>query len=1073
MSLRILKASAGSGKTYSLTETYIRYCLDPDNHLDYSNILAITFTNKASAEMKNRIMGLLYTLSQDPDQYPGIDSLTHDLGFTKEEIRTRSANLLYRILTEFDLFTITTIDSFFTRLYGSMTLDLFGDIPGEITLDADRALHYAADQIIAQSQESPDLKLVVIDLLEEKIREGEGVGLKNSLMKLGMELFNDDFLRLRQKSHYVEPARDFHQALTEAVEIINDDFKNFQKQLEELLNIGGMDHGDFTSSFTGSILKRKNLKDLLDLKGFGKIADPDQWFTKGKRDLMMSKVAPIQADLQDLGQRFFDFVNSKVRIHTTYSVVLKNYGAYRVLRFLYEAMQEYLQVRRLNFLSDINFKIDQKISEEDSMIVYEKLGQRIKAIMIDEFQDTSQIQWDNLRPLIQNNMAEGYPNLVVGDVKQAIYRFRSGNWEIMEIQVPEFKKRWDETEENLVDNLPFNWRSSPEIVSFNNEFFTKVSVTLSENLVRYKDAHFGNLIPPDHLRKAYKEMDLIAEGPRQVYSTATQSVPEQNMDQTGYVQIDYWSYDKDYPKDNIIIQRMDWLRTVLIEVFEQGYSGADIGILARGKKDLGVLSDYLSRWSETDARFRFSSEDSLKLDLSDGVQMLIAALKIKAGIDVRINEMVFSNYQKKLNIASTDIQNWEDLLPGGERDYDDILDSDLLRQSGIQQLSLFFESVILKTSLTQKSGQWPYLLSFIEEVKKFELQNGPDIRMFLDEWEQRIRKVKIQMSDDIEKLRLYTIHKSKGLEFEIVLLPFGDWDFEITGQQNILWVENHEDSILKLAGPLPVNYTSALIQTSFDYAYVTEYLRNVMDNLNLLYVAMTRPRKRLYVRLQEKERKKSDKSDEKEKPVKNTLDLFHMRYPELGFGSVEKGSKQLRVSDSLGQDSINKVGLNSYSIRQTSLPLQLRPSFDGSQDESVGRGLIIHGMLEDLRYAGDIQNAVSKAILEGEIRESEREEWIGMLQNIVGYEPVRDFYLEGWKVHNEKSIMVVGGGEYRPDRIQENGREYVVIDYKTGSPLPGHLKQITRYKSIIESMVTLPVRSYIYYPMIPKLIEVK
>src|SRR5690606_36469990 len=161
MPLRILKASAGSGKTYSLTETYIRYCLDPDNHLDYSNILAITFTYKASAEMKNRIMGLLYTLSQDPAKYPGIESLTDDLDFTIEEVKTRSANLLYRILTEFDLFTITTIDSFFTRLYGSMTLDLFGDIPGEITLDADRALHYAADQIISQNQESPDLTLVV------------------------------------------------------------------------------------------------------------------------------------------------------------------------------------------------------------------------------------------------------------------------------------------------------------------------------------------------------------------------------------------------------------------------------------------------------------------------------------------------------------------------------------------------------------------------------------------------------------------------------------------------------------------------------------------------------------------------------------------------------------------------------------------------------------------------------------------------------------------------------------------------------------------------------------------------
>ena len=169
MPLRILKASAGSGKTYSLTETYIRYCLDGGNSLDYTNILAITFTNKASAEMKDRIINLLHTLSIHPEDYPGIDKLCKDLNISREEIKTRSKHLLNRVLRNFDQFTITTIDSFFTRLYTSMTLDLFGDAPRDISFDTDKALDYAADQLIKAAQDNEELRTVIIDLLEEKI----------------------------------------------------------------------------------------------------------------------------------------------------------------------------------------------------------------------------------------------------------------------------------------------------------------------------------------------------------------------------------------------------------------------------------------------------------------------------------------------------------------------------------------------------------------------------------------------------------------------------------------------------------------------------------------------------------------------------------------------------------------------------------------------------------------------------------------------------------------------------------------------------------------------------------------
>ncbi len=1071
MPLRILKASAGSGKTFTLTETYIRYCLDERYQLEFSNILAITFTNKASAEMKDRILGLLYTLSQEPDTYPGIDVLQEDLQMSLEAIQHKCNQILHRILEKFDLFTITTIDSFFTRLYGSMTLDLFEDIPRDITFDDEKALEFAADQLISSAQKDPVLQKVVIDLLDEKIREGEGVGLKNSLTKLGKELFNDEFLRLREHQDYTHPASDIHQALTTTIEILNEQLEEFQSRLDGLIRSVGLSHSDFAYSFTRSLVTKDNLVDLHQLSRFVNITNPEKWFTKGKYDEMMERVSPVFQELLKTGQEYYDFVETHYRKYATYQAVLNNYGPYRVLRFLKDAVQDYLTYQRQIFLSDINLRINQKISDDDAMIVYEKLGQRIRSIMIDEFQDTSQIQWDNLKPLIRNNLAEGYPNLVVGDVKQAIYRFRNGNWEIMEIQVPEFKKQWLESNEKLIDNLKYNWRSSPDIVSFNNDFFAQVSQKISDLITPFIEAVYPNLHSaaptPDH----GKELKLLMDAPLRVYELSAQQVPEKNQNLSGYVKISHTEAVKETPKEEMEMDRMEWLRSVLEGVFKDGYQGSEIGILARGRKEMAIISDYLTRWSTTDVRFRFTSEDSLRLELSDGVQLLIAALKIKSNIDVTINQMVFCNYYIKLQTDSD--TTWTGALPGSNSPAEEILKSDLFRHKGIEQLALFLETVVTHAGLTHHQGQWPYLIRLIEEVKKFELRNGPDVPAFLEEWEHRIREVKIQMSEDSEKIRLFTIHKSKGLEFDVVILPYGEWKFEVSGQQDILWVQDQSDEILKLAGPLPVNYSSDLLQSAFGQAYLSEYLRNVMDNINLLYVAMTRPRHQLYIRLQDQKSSSGKNKKVEDKPIQSTIDLFRLAYPDLHNSEVSLGQRMEKPFSNQGKDSPGSISLEAYFFRKSRVPLILKPGFDGTQDESIGQGLVLHDILESLKYDTDIPAAVARAILDGIIRENERAVWIDKLESMVNFLPVRDFYKPEWKVYNEKSIMTVEGFEYRPDRIQENGQEYVVLDYKTGKPASEHHHQIRRYKSIVKDMVSLPVRSFIYYLNIPKLVEVQ
>src|SRR5699024_9781622 len=252
------------------------------------------------------------------------------------------------------------------------------------------------------------------------------------------------------------------------------------------------------------------------------------------------------------------------------------------------------------------------------------------------------------------------------------------------------------------------------------------------------------------------------------------------------------------------------------------------------------------------------------------------------------------------------------------------------------------------------------LLSFLEEVKKFELKFGPDVLKFINEWDQRIQFLRIRMVDDEEKIRLYTIHKSKGLEFEVVIIPFARWDFEIRSHETILWESHSEDELLKFGGPLPVRYVHLLLDSSFSEAYIAEYYKQVMDNMNLLYVALTRPKQRLYLWLHDVVPKKEKKNkDFGEKPLTDTLDLFRMGLDDLMMDQkIVFGRKVPRVFTDKDSHKEDVILLNSYPLRRRPLELRLKPSFDGSGDEAIEEGLLMHRLLENIEFSDGISVAV-------------------------------------------------------------------------------------------------------------------
>ena len=777
--LTIYKASAGSGKTYTITGEYIKLLFaDPEN---YRHILGVTFTNKATAEMKSRIVFELFKLSRG--EKSGYTDMIFDNKLAEPgRIEGKASYILSKILHDYSHFTISTIDSFFQRVIRTFAREV-GFFQGfELELDQEKVLTAAIDQMIYQLDKYPDLKNRLVKFAEEKILEGKSWNINKDIESLGKELFRENFRELADRLYEKISKKGFldtfQAKLNKEEEVIENEIRAKASQAVMIMEQFGLKSDDFNRKGTGigaHFLKASTAKTFADWKVSDTIKNhldnPDAWSAKKSEKKSIIENAYHQG-LNRILWELLQIYADKLPIYNSIQAVQKHIYVLGMIADLQAEIRSYTTDRNLFLISDTAELLYKLIDGSDAPFVYERTGSFINHFMIDEFQDTSQLQWKNFKPLIVNSLAENNANWVVGDVKQSIYRWRNSDWTILSGKIE--KEILPHRSEQ--HNLQYNWRSSANIIKFNNTFFRNAIDVLTAN-----DDNSENITGNEFNR-------VLGDA----YAGFGQVVPDQNKEMKGLVQIEFVSVEDKKSRDwqNSVLEK---LPQCINQVQDGGYSLSDAAILVRTRAEAKLISDFLLNYQKTnpDSGYRYDilSGDSLLLKNSEVVKWIVAFFRYIIAPDDSEN-LAFLVYQYFHFIKKDEDNEHAGIFsPGGEAKLPVEIES-FFSERSVMHMSVYelTDHIILYFGLPGLKDELPFLLAFQDMMQDYTKKEPVDINSFLRWWDDHQDKKVISMPDSQNAMRLMTFHSSKGLEFPVVIIPFGDWEFMKHGNDApILW----------------------------------------------------------------------------------------------------------------------------------------------------------------------------------------------------------------------------------------------------------------------------------------------
>jgi ATP-dependent exoDNAse (exonuclease V) beta subunit len=1087
--LTIYKASAGSGKTYAITREYIHLLFkDIEN---YRHILGVTFTNKATAEMKSRIITELDRLAKGlPSGYA--DDLMKEHNLTQATLKQKAALLLSRILHDYSHFTILTIDSFFQRVIRAFAREI-GFYQGfDIELDQERILTAAVEQMIFELDSNPALKDWLVRFAEDKIVAGSSWNFNRDIENIGNEVFKENFKELSdnlvekitdkaflenfgKKLDHIksEFEHEFRKKGADAVtiirnhELVADDFKGKSRSIcnffEKQAKYEKFDNYDIKDTI------RNHYNDVEVWKGNNKAKnfDIDSAFQSG-----------LNAILGDI-IRLYDN-----RYHTYKSAmeVQKHLYVLGVIADLLVYIREYTAGRNLFMISDTAQFLRKLIQDSDAPFIYERTGTFIRHFMIDEFQDTSALQWHNFKPLIINSISEGNKNWVVGDVKQSIYRWRNSDWTILSEKIFNDLK----PHEIKVETLQYNWRSSKNIIRFNNSFFgNAIHALLSEVTASQNDEPLEGLDDFERLLT-------------NAYSDFAQFVPETKNTDKGLVNIEF--IPKNENKDiTFETEALDKLPSIIETIQDHHYSLKDIAILVRTRSEGDLVSEYLLKYQKrlTDSKYKYDilSNDSLLLKNSEVVKWLIAAFTCIASPDDQLNR-AFLVYEIKayLNrpvhpniVQSGDMLELFSASNHSQRVIDDFFSQADLKQYPVYELC---DKVISHFGLAEIKNELPFIQAFQDMLLEYSRKEQGDLFSFLRWWDENQDKRVISMPDDQDAIRLMTFHTAKGLEFKIVIVPFGDWTFMKTGwNSNILWCNTTTDPFSDLS-LLPVSLSKGLQNTIFSRDYFREKALSYVDNLNLLYVAFTRAIDALFVTVPEPTKDSIDNNIGNliSNAVKiQGFDPAIQTYPAIHLTEYWNQEENRFVYGTLPQFQGNQVSGNNISLDDIDYPVrsisdvvkQVIPAREyfseaGEMLKShINTGKIMHEIFQRIKTVDDIDDALLTVLLEGKIIDEDVEKLSLQIRELINHKQVHKWFSNDWEIHTETGILLKDGSLPRPDRVLTKGNKAVVIDYKFGdSEQDSHHKQVRNYMQHLRQMDYKELEGFLWYVSLGKVVPV-
>ncbi|MFB6317759.1 UvrD-helicase domain-containing protein [Saccharicrinis sp. FJH54] len=1059
--LTIYKASAGSGKTYRLVREYILLLFQ--NRYNFRHILAVTFTNKATAEMKSKVVNELFLLSKPDTENRKSEhrqALKEAFPFMSEaEIMKIAVNILSLILNNYSHFFISTIDKFFQYIIKSFSKELGIFNNYNLQLDNRTILTEAVEQLFMNLEETEQSELLnwLTVYAESRVEEGEKYDITGDIIRLGNELFKEGFKTekqnlfdaLKDKQTMLSISKD----LKKRIRLLENEFVIFgEKGLEMIENFGleitDFKYGKGTGLNVFAKLANRNIdKELLKKRTLDMAEDDNAWVTKSST--LINEVATARDNgLKALLLEYLAFHDDNFELLQSLSAISRNFFTLGIFIDLHQSVKAYTEEHNLLLLSDSNEMIDAIIGDNDTPFIYEKAGNTFGYFMIDEFQDTSNMQWKNFKPLISNSLAFGHPNLLVGDVKQSIYRWRNSDWQLLANTVySEFS-----AEQINDEYLDKNWRSSENIVRFNNFIFDHAPEILQNN--------FNNSYPSEN--RIWEQMITRA------YENQRQDITHQ--DGYGYVYFKNFGKKEEFETEDILEQTVSFIENAQ----ERGYQPGDIAVLVRKNSEGAELIKYLLHYKHSDkARSDISydviSSDSLILGASEVLRFIVNVLNLETEPD---NLLLISEINYFIS-ASEPITTTR-FNP--EKDRQVVLhDAIAEKLHGLEKLSLKekTDAIIQRFNLEDDPEQIIFIEAFRDVLNEYVKRYASDVYGFLNHWDEIRLKSSVQPPKTENAIQVLTIHKAKGLEFPIVIIPFASWKLDIDKNTNVAWCKVPES--LNLPLPIvPVQLTNALKDTVFKDTLMEEQLLTNVDNLNLLYVALTRAKTELYI-LGSLVNSNSVTTllDTCLKSVSDTMNITEHEEGFTTFGECKVRQNRQEQTDQaslMHLDGLTEASKTSPVIRQNAPKV-----FSLSETDLMAKahiGTFLHEAFRQGKNAANICRNIERQSREGKISSDESQRLIEIVTGKFNHPLINRWFSSQNTVLNEISIRQKDR-EWRPDKVILNAGLVEVIDYKFGEiDDPKYHRQVATYKNLLNRMGFSEVKGYLWYVAMDKIVEV-
>ncbi len=1068
--LTVYKASAGSGKTFTLATEYIRLLVE--NPQSYRNILAVTFTNKATEEMKMRILSQLYGIWKElPESDNYLANIQERTGLEPRIIRERSGMALSNLTHNYNYFRVETIDTFFQSVLRNMARELDLTTNLRIGLNDYQVEELAVDQLIEDLTTTDVMLQWILKYIMENISDDKTWNVITQIKKFGQNIFKDYYKEvsttLNQKmseegffDNYTTRLRELRKAAEEHMKEIGESFfDTLESEGIAIDDLSNKQRG--IASFFNKIRRGDFDPGIVNTTVTNHLVNPEKWCAKThpKREQIIQLA---ETTLGDILRYAVDAREQQWKIYQSANLTLRHLNQLRLLSSIEQKVRELNETDNRFLLSDTQQLLHSLIDGSDSPFIFEKIGTQLEHVMIDEFQDTSTIQWQNFKVLLAETMShENGSNLIVGDVKQSIYRWRSGDWRLLNGIEHQFNQMLME-----IKSLSTNYRSTRRVIKFNNIFFRHAAE------IEYQALGELECTEREQLQKAYADVE--------------QKVPENRPDE-GKVIINLLP-SEDY-QQAVLQNVVDSAQ----ELINNGVEQKDIAILVRINNQIPLIAQY---FLEHLPEVNVVSDEAFRLDASSAVCLMVQALQLlihpddiltKASI---VKTWLCSIQGRQMNDNEYMIagNNLDDYLPEAYIAHFDELSTLPLYELAEKIYSIF--------ELHRIEGQGAYLCAFYDQLADFVNQNTTDIQSFLNEWNESLYKKTIQ-SDEANGIRLISIHKSKGLEFDHVIIPFCDWTLE-KQTDNIIWCQPQEAPFSDLP-IVPIDYSqNKLIGTIYEQDYLHEHLQNTVDNLNLLYVAFTRAAKSLNVI------GKRGAKNSRSALIELCLPLVAQDIPEAILDGMEDDKAPIvftvgEMANKTGSACSTKEEAPSknpflqesepisVSIRNYDSKVNFRQS-NRSRDFIMGddidqqhryiqAGSVLHEIFSTIQTEKDIPEALQRLQFEGILYDEEMtaERITTMLRKRLSDPRVASWFSPRWTLFNECTILSVEDGnvkEHRPDRVMTDGNEWIVVDFKFGRPNPEYHQQVRGYMELLASMGHKNISGYLWYVYSNKIEEV-